>query len=209
MRHGSLKIGAPALRLDPERALEPLSWTEVFGSDCPVEVEVGIGKGRFLLAAAAARPLVNHLGIEWANRYLVVAETRAARQKLENVRFVRVDAQELLRRGIPDDSVAAYYVFFPDPWPKKRHHKRRFFQAETVDQLARTLREGGLLHAATDHADYWEAIEPLLDRHPRFARLPSFGGPDFPLPTDQPLTNFEAKYGKEGRTLFRASWRRR
>jgi tRNA (guanine-N7-)-methyltransferase len=196
------------LRVDPERALEGLDWPEVFGAEGPVEVEIGIGKGRFLLAAAAVRPDVMHFGVEWANKYLRIAEARATRRGLENVRFVRVDARELVGRCIPTSSVRTYYVFYPDPWPKKRHHKRRFFQKETVDHLARTLLPGGGLHVATDHADYWEVIEPLLDGHPEFERLAGFGDEDFPLATDEPLTNFEAKYRIEGRRRHRASWRR-
>jgi tRNA (guanine-N7-)-methyltransferase len=197
-------------RLDPETCLENLDWPGVFGNPAPVEIEIGIGKGRFLLAAAELRPDINHLGIEWANKYLRIAETRATRRELENVRFVRVDARELVHRAIPDHSVRTYYIFYPDPWPKKRHHKRRFFRADTVGELSRTLIGGGLLHAATDHRDYWEeAIYPLMDAHPDFEALPEFGGPEFPLPTDGPLTNFEAKYRIEGRGRYRGSWRRR
>ena len=196
------------LRLDPERTLEHgLDWTAVFGTEGPVEIEIGIGKGRFLLAAAALRPEIPMLGVEWANQYLRIAEHRAGRRRLENVRFVRVDAREMVRRAVPDRSVAAYYVFYPDPWPKKRHHKRRFFNRETVGDLARTLVPGGHVHVATDHPDYWSVIEPLLDGHASFERLPRFGGPGFPLPTGDPLTNFEAKYAVEGRKRFRGSWR--
>jgi tRNA (guanine-N7-)-methyltransferase len=198
-----------SLRLDPERAMDGLDWAEVFGSSGRVEVEIGIGKGRFLLAVAAARPDVQLLGVEWANEYLRIAETRAAKRGLRNVRFVRVDARELVARGIPPVSVDAYYVFYPDPWPKKRHHKRRFFQQTTVDHLARTLKPGGGLHVATDHEEYWTAMEPLLDTHAAFERLPAFGGDDFPLPADAPLTNFEEKYEIEGRGRHRGSWRRR
>jgi tRNA (guanine-N7-)-methyltransferase len=196
------------LRVDPERALEGLDWSEIFGVEGPVEVEIGIGKGRFLLAAAILRPDVLHFGVEWANKYLRIAETRASRRGLENVRFARVDARELVGRCIPPSSVQTYYVFYPDPWPKKRHHKRRFFQKDTVDHLARTLVPGGTLHAATDHVDYWEVIEPLLAGHREFGRLPEFGGEGFPLATDEPLTNFEAKYRIEGRKRHRGSWKR-
>jgi tRNA (guanine-N7-)-methyltransferase len=200
---------APLLRLDPERALEGLDWSEVFGGPGRVDVEVGIGKGRFLLATAALRPDHRFLGIEWANEYLRIAEERAAKRGLTNVRFVRVDAKELVARAVPDASVTTYYVFYPDPWPKKRHHKRRFFDAKTADALARTLVPGGWLHAATDHEEYWSVLEPLLDRHEAFERLPAFGGPDFPLSSDEPLTNFEVKYAAEGRGRHRGSWRRR
>ncbi len=197
------------LRLDPDAALAGLVWAAVFGRRAPVEIEIGIGKGRFLLAAAALRPEVDHLGVEWANQYLRIAEHRAERRGLENVRFVRADARELLLHAVPEASVDAYYVFYPDPWPKKRHHKRRLLCPAVADALARTLRPGGRLHVATDHDDYWTVIEPLLDGHAAFARLPAFGGETFPLPVDDPLTNFEAKYAVEGRSRHRASWVRR
>lgn len=195
-------------RLDPERSVEGLDWAEVFGGPGPVEVEIGIGKGRFLLSAAELRPEIRMLGVEWSNHYLRIAESRAVRRGLTNVRFIRVDARELVHRGIPDRSVDCYYVFYPDPWPKKRHNKRRFFQPGTIDDLARTLVPGGCIHAATDHVDYWSAMEPLLDGRNDFQRLPEFGGDRFPLPVDEPLTNFEAKYEVEGRNRFRGSWQR-
>ncbi len=202
-------IAASPLRLDPEEAMAGLDWARVFGVPGPVEIEIGIGKGRFLLAVAQLRPDSRFVGIEWANKYLRVAEERAMKRGLPNVRFLRVDARELVERAIPPSSVAAYYVFYPDPWPKKRHHKRRFFRPESADAVARTLVPGGAMHAATDHEEYWSVIEPLLDGHPAFERLSVFGGEDFPLPTDPPLTNYEAKYAVEGRNRHRASWRRR
>jgi tRNA (guanine-N7-)-methyltransferase len=201
-------VEAPALRVDPQRLAQPFAWAEVFGSTGPVEIEVGIGKGRFLLAAAAARPDVLHLGVEWANKYLRVAESRALKRGLENVRFARLDARELVRAA-PDASVAAYYVFYPDPWPKKRHQKRRFLQPETLGHLARTLAPHGLLHVTTDHAGYWAAIEPLCDEHPELERLPRFGAGEPHLGDGAPLTNFEEKYRREGRVRYQATWRRR
>lgn len=210
MRRGEDLVVESDLRLDPERAVEGIDWREVFGRTAPVEVEVGIGKGRFLLAVAAARPEVDHLGIEWANKYLRIAESRARKRGLSNVRFVRADAREIIEDGaMPEGSVRAFHVFYPDPWPKKRHHKRRLFRPGSVDALARALEPGGTLHVATDFADYWEVIESLLDAHPAFDRLPRFGGESFPLPTDAPLTNYETKYRVEGRGRHRASWRRK
>jgi len=197
------------LRLDREVGVDQLDWRHVFGREGRVEVEIGIGKGRFLLACASARPEVLHFGIEWSNEYLRLVETRAERANLDNVRFVRADASDLVRRAIPEGSVSTYYIFYPDPWPKKRHHKRRFLQPANVDALARTLVPSGWLHVATDHDDYWSVIEPLLDSHVAFARQPAFGGPEFPLPVDGALTNFEAKYEVQGRSRHRGSWRRR
>ena len=88
-------IEETALRIDVELPLDPIDWKSLFGAEGRVEVEIGIGKGRFILASATGRPDVHHFGVEWANRYLRVAETRAVRQGLENVRFARIDAREL------------------------------------------------------------------------------------------------------------------
>lgn len=208
MRGRAPIVEAPELRLDPDVVLAGTDWIREL-DDRPIEIEIGIGKGRFMLAAAGARPDVMHLGVEWSNQYLRIAESRALRHGLKNVRFVRVDAREFVERSLPDGSVTAYYVFYPDPWPKKRHHKRRFLQPATAVHLARTLVPGGTLHVSTDHAEYWEAIEPVFAGHPAFERLPEFGGESFPLPTDRPLTNFEAKYDIQGRSRHRASWRRK
>jgi len=202
-----VKVEAPELRLDPQIVTAPMDWSAIFGSTGRVEVEIGIGKGRFLLTAAEARPDVSFLGVDWANEYLRIAESRAAKRRLANVRFLRVDARDLVR-AIPDGTVAAYYVFYPDPWPKKRQQKRRFLQAATAVELARTLVPRGWLHVATDHPEYWAAIETVFDRAPEFERLASFGGDEFPVPVDTPLTNFEEKYRLAGRERFRASWRR-
>ena len=208
MTRRTIKVEAPELRLVPEFFVEGFDWAEVFESPGPIEVEVGIGKGRFMLAAAEARPDARYFGLEWANKYLRFAEARAVRRGLKNVRFARVDARELVCRAVPSASVAVYYVFYPDPWPKKRHQKRRFFVPLTVGHLARTLVPGGLLHVATDHSEYWEALHPLLDDHAAFERLARFGDVDFPLDPEAPLTNFEVKYAREGRQRHRGSWRR-
>ena len=206
MPGGKLVIEAPELRIDPELLLKPFRWEDCFGEgDGPVEIEIGIGKGRFLLAAAEPRPEVRHLGVEWANKYLRYAEARAVRKGLENVRFARLDASDMLP-SIPDRSVRQLYVFYPDPWPKKKQQKRRFLRRTNADQIARILTADGTLHVATDHVDYWAQIEPLFDGHPAFRRQAEFGGERFPLPTEAPLTNFEAKYAKEGRGRHRASW---
>ncbi len=208
MRRQPLKIEVPELRLDPERVSAPFEWRELFPVEQPVEVEIGIGKGRFLLAAAEKRPQINHLGVEWANKYLRFAESRAQRRRLDNIRFVRVDAREMMP-SIPDRSVQTFYVFYPDPWPKKRHHKRRFLRADVAAELSRVLVDGGKLHVATDHREYWEALQPVFDEHADFERQAAFGGPEFPSTEGEPLTHFEIKYAVEERDRHRASWVRR
>ena len=208
MRRQPLKVEAPELRLDPERVTEPFAWSEFFPADQPVEVEIGIGKGRFLLEAAEKRPEINHVGVEWANKYLRFAESRAQRRGLENIRFVRIDARAMMS-SIPDRSVQTFYVFYPDPWPKKRHHKRRFLREDMATELARVFVDAGKLHVATDHDDYWEALQPVFDEHPEFERQERFGGAEFPLAEGEPLTHFEIKYAIEERKRHRASWARK
>jgi tRNA (guanine-N7-)-methyltransferase len=195
------------LRLDPTACRRKIDWQAVFGRTGRVEVEIGIGLGRFLLRAAKNHPEINYLGVEWANAYLRRAIERAAKRELGNIRFLRIDAAHLIAKGIPDNSVDTYYVFYPDPWPKRNHHKRRFLQQKNAVHLIRTLKMGGMLHVATDHDVYWDYIQeefaPLTD----LERMPEFGGPDFPQPVEEQLTNFETKYEPEGRSRHRASWK--
>jgi tRNA (guanine-N7-)-methyltransferase len=203
-----LKVDAPELRLDPEKMTEPFEWDQIFNTSGAVEIEIGIGKGLFILTAASSRPEVQHLGIEWANKYLRIAESRALKRGLENIKFVRMDAKDMMT-VVPANSVSAYYVFYPDPWPKKRQLKRRFLCPAMATQLVRSMTDNAVLHVATDHVPYWSEIEPLFDDHPDFERLAVFGGDQFPVPADEPLTNFEIKYRVEGRARNRGSWRRK
>ena len=199
-----IKIDAPALRLDPDRALESLDWSEIFGSDCPVEIELGIGVGRFLLAAATLRPEVNHLGIEWANKYLRIAERRADKRGLKNIRFARLDGRELICRTVPDHSVSAYYVFYPDPWPKKRHHKRRILQPAFLELVHSRLLPDGALHIATDWANYAEHIDEVFAACSLFVcdERREHGGE---APMDRPQTKFERRGLRKGHRIY--DWR--
>src|SRR5262249_27473453 len=154
---------APYL-LDVSEPPAPLDWRAVFGNDAPVEIEVGFGKGLFLVTAATASPGVNFLGVEVVRKYQLFAATRMAKRGLPNVRLVKADAREFLRDCAAAGSVAAVHVYFPDPWWKKRHHKRRVFTPEFAAACARVLRPGGRLHVATDVEEYFalmrEAIAP-------------------------------------------------
>ena len=176
----------------------PLQAEELFGDARPLEVELGCGKGRFAVEWAAAHPEIGLLTVERARVYLEQAATRAARRGLANVRAVHTTAEDLLFRCLAAGSVAAVHVYFPDPWPKKRHLKRRFFRAENVARIAEVLRPGGLLRVKSDHAGYAASIAELLDAEPRLAAAPVeelFAG--------VPESNFEVKYGREGRAVTR------
>lgn len=139
-----------------------LVWSEVFGDEHPVQIELGIGKGRFILDAAARLPEVNFVGVEWAAKYLRIARHRARRRQLDNIRFVHTDAREFIELFVPTASVQAYHIYFPDPWPKKRHHKRRLFDKDFLREVERTLKTDGQLWLATDFADYFEVMLEVL-----------------------------------------------
>ena len=147
-----------------DRADPMVDCASVFGNSNPVEVELGIGKGRYLIDAAQRQPAVNYLGVEWAGKYLRIAHERCVKRNLDNVRLIRADAREFVEFFVPADSVQAYHLYFPDPWPKKRHHKRRLFSDGFVTEIVRTLCPSGLLWLATDHDDYFQAMQEVLDR---------------------------------------------
>lgn len=189
---------------DPPRTLD---WALVFGNAHPVEIEVGFGKGLFLVNAGLAVPEVNFLGIEILRKYQLLAATRLAKRGLDNVRLVKADARQFLKDCVATGSIQAVHVYFPDPWWKKRHHKRRVFTPEFAVQCARILRPGGRLHVVTDVADYFALIQELLARHTPLAALPL-------PPLNEPahdldyLTNFERKFRKEGRPIYRGLYER-
>jgi len=192
----------PSVSLKAEDLDGKMDFAQIFGRAGPVHVEIGTGKGTFLVNQAKVQPQVNFLGIEWARRYYRYAVDRIGRWELTNVRIIRTDAASLLAQFVPDDSVQCFHIYFPDPWPKKRHHKRRFLNAANLDQLLRCLRPGGHIRVATDHAEYFEQIrEVLAGRGERLEEV------DF-LPTagaemgEWVGTNFERKYLKEDRPIF-------
>src|SRR5262249_55307395 len=163
---------APYLLDAPADPAAPLDWPAVFGNANPVEVEVGFGKGLFLLNAAGSKPGVNFLGIEIVRKYQLFAATRFAIRGLCNVRLAQRDARLILRDAVPAASLQALHVYFPDPWWKTRHRKRRVFTHEFAAQCERTLRPGGRLHLATDVGDYFQVMTELLGRHTRLLPLP-------------------------------------
>lgn len=192
-----------ALILDLGSVSLPLASRELFGSAVPLEVELGAGKGRFLLEWAAAHPEVGLVGVERVRTYLQMAALRVARRGLVNVRLVHTTAEDLLFRCLSEGSVVAFHVYFPDPWPKKRHHKRRFFRPANVARLADVLARGGLLRVKTDHDGYAAAIVETLAGEPRLLPLPA--GEAF---EEIPATHFEIRYAREGRPVRCLAYRR-
>ncbi len=144
--------------LCPESVPRPVTAAALFGNDRPLELEIGSGKGTFLLAESGARPEVNFLGIEYARRYWTFAADRLRRGERANARVVLAEASTFLREFIPDESLSAVHVYFPDPWPKTRHHRRRLLNSAFLKLIASKLEPGGRLSIATDHREYFDKI---------------------------------------------------
>ena len=188
-----------------DNSLPSMDLCGLFPQDAPVHIEVGSGKGTFLLNQARANPGINYLGIEWANKFYRYSVDRMRRWQISNVRVLRTDARDFIRRCLAAESVATFHVYFPDPWPKKRHHKRRFFTESNVLEVLRCLKLHGELRAATDHAEYFEAIQDVLLGETKTAKMVEqieFFATDAADPGEWVGSNFERKYLKEGRKIY-------
>ena len=181
----------------------PVDWETFFGRAAAVEIEIGSGRGRFLTDEASARPGTSFLGAEIEVEYTRIAQARADRMGLANVRFARLDGKSFVLERLTESSIAALHVFFPDPWPKKRHAKRRLFEPVFVRAAARALAPGGLLRVATDNLPYFDAIRDVLDSEPALEKVP---GSEEGWSSG---TDYERKYEKEGRPMARGIWRKR
>jgi tRNA (guanine-N7-)-methyltransferase len=170
----------------------PPPWPELVPPGKPVELEIGPGKGRFLLAAARARPETFFLGVEAARPFALYTADRIKRAGLENALVLHDDAAILLAEDVPPGALQALHVYFPDPWPKRRH---------------RVLAPGGRLYLATDEPAYFGEILALLGPSPLFRRLPGAPG-EGPPPPEVAFgpTNFEVKYRRQGRPIHRCAW---
>ncbi|HYC58225.1 MAG TPA: tRNA (guanosine(46)-N7)-methyltransferase TrmB [Thermoanaerobaculia bacterium] len=185
------------LTFNPRESGFPLLHMEtLFGNTYPVILEIGSGKGRFLLSTAMERPDVNLIGIEKSLHYHRVIRDRFLKRDLRNVRLINYDAFVVLQKMIPDASLAEVHIYFPDPWPRKRERKRRIIRAEALAEIRRVLVDGGMGIYVTDHEEYFDSAAPLVEAaFPRSERR-------IPGPDDPPRTNYEAKYREEGRPIF-------
>ncbi len=187
---------------------EPLDFPTEFGNDAPVVLDVGFGDGAALATMAANQPWRNFLGVEVHRPGIGRLLRELEQQRISNVRVACTDAVELLRQRIPDASLAGLNLFFPDPWPKKRHHKRRMVQPEWLDLVARKIARGGFLHLATDWQDYAEHMLTVTDACPAFDN-PAGAGHVAPNAGDRPQTKFERRGRGKGHGVWDLILRRR
>jgi tRNA (guanine-N7-)-methyltransferase len=191
---------------DPAR-FDPRAW---FGRTAPLVLEIGSGMGESTAQMAAADPGVDHLAVEVFEPGLAQLLMRIETAGLTNLRLLRGDAVELLEAVLVPDSLAEIRIFFPDPWPKRRHRKRRLVQPAVVRLLASRLGPGATLHLATDWADYATEMRDVCDAEPRLSNTAA-GRPDgwTPRPAARPVTKFEARALAEGRVVRDLVYQRR
>jgi tRNA (guanine-N7-)-methyltransferase len=176
--------------------------TSIVPGSTTIEVDVGCGKGRFLLARASRKPSVAFLGIDCQAGRIHKVACRAERAGLRNVRLLQLEASYVIEHLLPPASVSCYYVFFPDPWPKRRHQNRRLFDAAFLASAWRTLVPGGCIHVATDDTAYFEQIVGNLTVNTQFVEIAPF------VPGRDEQTNFERLFSGQGKAIRRCSVRR-
>ncbi|HZZ44824.1 MAG TPA: tRNA (guanosine(46)-N7)-methyltransferase TrmB [Tepidisphaeraceae bacterium] len=187
--------------LDVETLARPIDWEQMYGNDHPVELEIGMGKGTFLTEQARARPEVNFFGIEWARWFWKYASDRMRRHNCLNARTVRAEASFFLTEFVPTGSLSVLHIYFPDPWPKARHHKRRLIQPKFMPVVERVLKSGGRLQIVTDHQGYFEEnMEPTVKGSN--LQVVDYNRPGSAADGEFVGTNFERKYRREGRPFY-------
>jgi len=179
----------------PESLTKPLNWGEIFPRCAPIEIDLGCGDGAFLMAMARANPEHNFLGIERLLGRVCKSCRKIAREDLKNVRVLRIEVAYAVSNLLPADSIIAFHLLFPDPWPKRRHHRRRAFTAQFLSCIHRALIGGGLFHIATDHTDYFHQIERVIAATDTFVVSAEQQG--------FPLTTFEQKFLTRGLSIQR------
>ena len=201
-----LQIGD--LLLPADQVAETVDFRRIFGNDRPVEVEIGSGKGGFLVEAAQARPGHNFLGIEYMGKFAMYIADRAARHGLTNIRVLSVDASHLFIHRVPPESIDVLHIYHPDPWPKKRHHKRRLFQPTFVDAAIRALKPGAYWYIQTDHAEYFEVMKAVTLDRPELEPM-DFAGPEAAADSPVLQTNFAVRYGQGGESIYQLAFRKK
>lgn len=199
-------FGYDAERL-PSLEAGPIDFGSWFDKpDQPLELEIGSGKGTFLVQQASQNPQINYIGLEYAKAFWRHAADRVRRHNLTNVRMVHYEAGTFVRNYVADKTLRQVHIYFPDPWPKARHNKRRLIQAPFLEQVHKLLvdpreddPEAGQIRIATDHSDYFEWMLEHAGKVTHLFEQRAFDRPDSAGEGELVGTNFERKYRREGR----------
>ena len=191
-----MKSDDSLIAIDPRQTgFEPLDFSALFGNANPVTLEIGSGKGRFLIGSAMEHRDRNFIGIEKSLHYHRVIRNRVTKRDLTNIRLINHDAFPVLQKMFADASIAEVHIYFPDPWPRRREQKRRIIRPEVMAEIQRVLAGGGFGIYVTDHQSYFEAALPVIASFFRSeTRVPGVEVP--------PRTNYEAKYRAAGRPIY-------
>lgn len=199
-----LSVGAPD---EPDSSDPPLDTVAWFGRQAPVVLEIGCGSGVSTLEMAKDEPDIDVVAVEIYRRGLAQLLSAIDRDQVSNIRLIRGNAIDVLQRLIAPGSLTGVRVFFPDPWPKARHHKRRFLQPGTIGLIADRLLPGGVLHVATDHAGYAEHIAEVGAGESRLH--PVDPNSALPISIVRPTTKYETKAQEAGSAVTEFIWLRR
>lgn len=191
--------------LDPQVNYE---FSRIFGRNAPVCVEIGFGNGESLARMAAANPDIDYIGIEVHRPGVGHLMMLLDQQGLTNVRIYCHDAIDIIEHRVPDNSLFGVHLFFPDPWPKKKHHKRRIVRTDFVELLVRKLQSGGYFHAATDWQDYAESMLAVLSANNNMSNI-SLTEDYCQRPAYRPLTKFEQRGMRLGHGVWDLIFRRK
>jgi tRNA (guanine-N7-)-methyltransferase len=188
------------LNIELRSIMEPLNMTELFPRVQPLEVELGCGDASFLVNHAKAHPERNFIGVERLGGRIRKLDRKGRRAGLTNLRGVRIESSYFLEYLLPPKSASALHIYFPDPWPKRRHLKNRFINERFTQIAQRVLVPGGIVYLRTDHADYFEQMTTV------FAAAPAFRPVETPPELSALLTDFEEEFLKQGLQTNRAAY---
>ena len=188
------------LNIELRSILEPLNLAEYFPKVQPLEIELGCGDSSFLLKYAQAHPERNFIGVERLGGRIRKLDRKGRRAGLANLRGVRIESGYFLEYLVPPQSATALHIYFPDPWPKRKHLKNRFINERFPEIARRVLQPGGIVYLRTDHADYFEQMESV------FAAAKNFRATETPEELNTVPTDFEVEFLKQGLKTNRAAY---
>jgi tRNA (guanine-N7-)-methyltransferase len=183
--------------------MSDLRWnlSTLFDTSKPLEIELGCGKARFLIGQAQENPKTNFLGIERISKWARIAQRRGEKRTSGNLRIIKADIRKIMEEALASAAISVFHIYFPDPWPKRRHQKRRLIDASFLKLIHDRLKPGGLVELATDFEEYFRAVQSLVEQQSRLWRTIRnsinnrlMNGPE--------KTNYETKYIKAGRPIY-------